>query len=660
MGISILLRAALLLLMGFFANMLPADATHLVGGELTYKYVDANGPADKPFRYVLTARVYFNKEFGSAAPDGLPGINISIDSKAPGKGRIQTVPMGRRSFEEITPTPLPGCSLTAPRVTLAIYTTTVSLPPVKEGYLATFTNAARNEGIENLNNSGGEGMTLSVDITPGSIPNSSPAFSDKALVLICLNDTSFVLNNAYDTDGDRLSYSFATPTSNSVNQSVNYRLGYSATQPFGSTGFATVDARTGLSRYRSTLQGLFLVAIDVKEYRVIDGQEVLLGTLRRDIQIVVRACGGPANTPPLFAAATLARQNFQVAEGETLDFVVAATDAPGQALTLNVSSILLDGPGLIEATFAGQPGSSSAYALGAVAVQGTGAVTGAFRLKANCGLARATPYDVIATVADEDCNSTTVAAVFRVTVTRPPLAARVRGDSVLCAGSTATYTVVGATASAYRWTVRGGQVVGPATGRTAQVRWTSSGTVTVRALTPTGCYTDSVSHVVAVASGPVVTGPAVYCRTANTGLRYSIAGPAAAYQWRITNGSITSGQGTNTVLVDITPGATATLEVAATAACPTQLSIGLDDTCLAFYNIITPNGDNRNDVFVVENVERHPNTVLTVFNRWGRQVYHSPDYRNTFGGENTSAGMYYYRCQLADGGQYKGWFEIVK
>ena len=81
---------------------------------------------------------------------------------------------------------------------------------------------------------------------------------------------------------------------------------------------------------------------------------------------------------------------------------------------------------------------------------------------------------------------------------------------------------------------------------------------------------------------------------------------------------------------------------------------------MLLYNIITPNGDGLNDVFFIDNAPLYPGSSLTIFDRWGRQVYAARDYRNTWGGEGTSTGTHYYLFQLADGTQYKGWFEVVK
>jgi len=68
------------------------------------------------------------------------------------------------------------------------------------------------------------------------------------------------------------------------------------------------------------------------------------------------------------------------------------------------------------------------------------------------------------------------------------------------------------------------------------------------------------------------------------------------------------------------------------------------------YNVITPNGDGMNDVFVIENIEHYPNAELTVFNRWGRLVYQTTGYQNNWGGKVNgnilSNGTYFYVLEL--------------
>ncbi|MBC8082515.1 MAG: gliding motility-associated C-terminal domain-containing protein, partial [Hymenobacter sp.] len=81
---------------------------------------------------------------------------------------------------------------------------------------------------------------------------------------------------------------------------------------------------------------------------------------------------------------------------------------------------------------------------------------------------------------------------------------------------------------------------------------------------------------------------------------------------------------------------------------------------LVFYNVVTPNGDGLNDQFIVKNVELYAGTTFSVFNRWGKEVYKTTNYRNTYDGTSSPGGLYYYQLQLAGGRAYKGWFEVVK
>jgi len=76
-------------------------------------------------------------------------------------------------------------------------------------------------------------------------------------------------------------------------------------------------------------------------------------------------------------------------------------------------------------------------------------------------------------------------------------------------------------------------------------------------------------------------------------------------------------------------------------------------------NIFTPNGDGKNDVFKVKGLEAYPGSQLTIFNRWGNEVYHSDNYLNNWDGSNLAEGTYYYLLNRRehDGttAAFKGW-----
>lgn len=65
---------------------------------------------------------------------------------------------------------------------------------------------------------------------------------------------------------------------------------------------------------------------------------------------------------------------------------------------------------------------------------------------------------------------------------------------------------------------------------------------------------------------------------------------------------------------------------------------------LTIPNVISPNGDGMNDLWVIEGIEGTEHTVR-VFNRWGQVVLETNGYRNTWDGGDTPDGTYFYEVQ---------------
>jgi gliding motility-associated-like protein len=76
--------------------------------------------------------------------------------------------------------------------------------------------------------------------------------------------------------------------------------------------------------------------------------------------------------------------------------------------------------------------------------------------------------------------------------------------------------------------------------------------------------------------------------------------------------------------------------------------------------VITPNNDGYNDKFVIENINLYPNNELSIFNRWGAEVYRKKDYDNSWNAQDKSAGTYYFLLKMQDGRSFKNWVEVVK
>ena len=80
-----------------------------------------------------------------------------------------------------------------------------------------------------------------------------------------------------------------------------------------------------------------------------------------------------------------------------------------------------------------------------------------------------------------------------------------------------------------------------------------------------------------------------------------------------------------------------------------SIALTVNDCNIKIPNVITPNGDGRNDRFVITGLNHYPGSQLHVLDRNGHIVYEAIDYQNDWTGNNLPAGTYFYRLQLNDG-----------
>lgn len=81
---------------------------------------------------------------------------------------------------------------------------------------------------------------------------------------------------------------------------------------------------------------------------------------------------------------------------------------------------------------------------------------------------------------------------------------------------------------------------------------------------------------------------------------------------------------------------------------------------LQIFNIMTPNGDGKNETFTIRNIERFPEARVQLFNRWGQVVLDQSPYRNDFDGNELEAGTYYYLIERAGRPTLSGALRINK
>ena len=100
---------------------------------------------------------------------------------------------------------------------------------------------------------------------------------------------------------------------------------------------------------------------------------------------------------------------------------------------------------------------------------------------------------------------------------------------------------------------------------------------------------------------------------------------------------------------------------------PTVTGFFNNNTYMVFpINILTPNGDGNNDVWIIKDIEKYPDNEITVFDRGGRTVFHVINYQNDWmgflSGKPLAEGTYYYIIKLRKNSKadlIKGFITIV-
>ena len=80
---------------------------------------------------------------------------------------------------------------------------------------------------------------------------------------------------------------------------------------------------------------------------------------------------------------------------------------------------------------------------------------------------------------------------------------------------------------------------------------------------------------------------------------------------------------------------------------------------ITYPNIFTPNGDGKNDRYVIDGLNSD-NWKISIVNRWGKEVYKNENYQNDYDARDLRVGTYFYLIESPDKTQCKGWIQIQK
>ena len=93
--------------------------------------------------------------------------------------------------------------------------------------------------------------------------------------------------------------------------------------------------------------------------------------------------------------------------------------------------------------------------------------------------------------------------------------------------------------------------------------------------------------------------------------------------------------------------------------CSTSATYFIKVRNIAIPNLITPNGDEKNDTFIVKNL--FPESKIQIFNRWGDRIFKATNYANDWDAPGLGEGVYFYEIESGGNcGLFRGWVEVVR
>ena len=137
------------------------------------------------------------------------------------------------------------------------------------------------------------------------------------------------------------------------------------------------------------------------------------------------------------------------------------------------------------------------------------------------------------------------------------------------------------------------------------------------------------------------------CNKANGSIEViGVSGGVPPYNYLWSNGS------TNAILNNLAQGLYALTATDSKNCIARYSGVVAVDSCgeIIIYDVITPNGDGKNDVWVIEGIFAYPDNTVEVFDKWGDRVFYAEGYKNNWGGSSGNGllpdGTYFYLVKL--------------
>jgi len=317
-----------ILLVGSLLTAKTAQATHAMGGDITFTCVGPN-------QYLVTNTFYRDC-------NGIPAPNSFTINVTSAQCEVDfNVPAPFLDVAIVTPICIGALDVcNDPAGTFGVeryrYQAVIDLQPwalCGTDFMFSTVICCRNNAITSLQNPGSQNMFLyaQVDNTV-DICNNSPIFLTDPTPFTCVGQPNFYNHGFSDQDGDSLSFSIIQPLNTGINNPAPFAAGHTVSQPILTNGGAdavAIDPVTGTISFVPNQQQVAVLTVKVEEWRA----GVQIGEYLRDIQITALACSN--NFPVATGVDGTGTFTAELCADENICFDVIGTDAdPGTNLSM--------------------------------------------------------------------------------------------------------------------------------------------------------------------------------------------------------------------------------------------------------------------------------------------------------------------------------------
>ncbi len=290
------MKKLLVTFIGLFALLFTAEASHMAGGDIQYKYIgDSTGVNNQ---YQVIVRLYRDAA-GITMPTTIP---ISVCSSCYATTTINC-PLVGGGPGSVAPTLFdcvtPGSPGTV-TIEVYIYKGIGILPGLCSDWKFAYNTCCRNGAVGNITGASGQGFYIEAKLNNFLGNNTSPYFVSEPVRAFCVGKTFNWKQSSIEPDGDSLRYTIVAVRTNTTNctfSNIPYAAGFTALQPISTTPVQSLNIHpgTGIITFKPSTQEVDVMAVVVEEYRFDSTyyQWVKIAESNRDMQITISPTCSP-------------------------------------------------------------------------------------------------------------------------------------------------------------------------------------------------------------------------------------------------------------------------------------------------------------------------------------------------------------------------------